>query len=126
MATLYEPVTTIADALDPNIVKVVTDTDGRAVYFSRAPIPWSRDHFPDRLADNIQLKRHLGIYAYRVDLLNQFVQWGSCVLEETEKLEQLRVIWHGVSIHIDEACETIPPGIDTMADLEKARQILGC
>ena len=134
MATLFEYCTTAAQVFDPNIVKVVTTehTENnltQALYFSRAPMPWYRDGFdhqslPQSLPTEIQYKRHLGIYAYRVSLLNQFVTWPMAQLEMVEKLEQLRVLANGHQINIELACESIPPGVDTQADLDLVRQLL--
>jgi 3-deoxy-manno-octulosonate cytidylyltransferase (CMP-KDO synthetase) len=126
MATLYETTSDLNDILDPNVVKVVTDAEQRALYFSRAPIPWARDDFsaqPPRLPAGVTYKRHLGIYGYRVELLHRFVAWPPAPLELVEKLEQLRVLWHGESIHIEAACEAIPPGIDTEQDLARVRAL---
>jgi len=124
MATLSEPIESVDDLEDPNIVKVVTDGSGRALYFSRAPIPWPRDEFardPRRLPGAFVAQRHLGIYAYRVTLLDRFVGWQPAPIEQVEKLEQLRAMWHGVGIHVETAAANVPPGIDTAADLERAR-----
>lgn len=128
IATLSEPIDCIDDLFDTNIVKVITDHRGYAVYFSRAAIPWSRDSF---IADHKKLpptfiyQRHLGIYAYRVKLLNDFVTWQASPLELTERLEQLRALWYGARIHVTEAVVSIPPGVDTQKDLERVRTILG-
>ena len=122
MATLSEPICELDDLLDPNIVKVVTNQQGMALYFSRAPIPWPRDDFASEnrmMPAEQSYQRHLGIYAYRVNLLKRFVNWPVSQLEETEKLEQLRAMWHGVSIHVDQAIETMPPGIDTENDVQR-------
>ena len=69
-------------------------------------------------------QRHLGIYAYRVSLLNRYVRWEPTILEKTEKLEQLRALWHGIEIHVEQAVENIPPGIDTETDLQRIRAVL--
>jgi 3-deoxy-manno-octulosonate cytidylyltransferase (CMP-KDO synthetase) len=127
MATLSEGIDDIDDLLDPNIVKVTTNSNSMAMYFSRAPIPWARDEFAGgnkKLPVGIKYQRHLGIYAYRVSLLNQYVGWDQTLLEETEKLEQLRVLWHGVEIHVARAVENIPPGIDTEKDLRRTLALL--
>ena len=121
VATLCEPVTSLELLLDRNVVKVVTDTNNCALYFSRAPIPWPRDHFADAqssLPDTYEYRRHIGLYAYRVDLLHKFVAWPMAELEKTEALEQLRFMYQGVKIHVDDAAETVPPGVDTEADLQ--------
>jgi 3-deoxy-manno-octulosonate cytidylyltransferase (CMP-KDO synthetase) len=127
VATLCERITDTAVFLDPNAVKVVFDDEGYALYFSRAPIPWPRDAFKDSknsLPKNHAAFRHIGIYAYRVAFLHQFVQWSPTVLEQTESLEQLRALAHGMSIHVQEACETVPGGVDTEADLAQARSVI--
>ncbi|NKC11344.1 MAG: 3-deoxy-manno-octulosonate cytidylyltransferase [Gammaproteobacteria bacterium] len=126
MATLSEPLE--AQALhDPNVVKVVTAADGRALYFSRATIPWHRDAFAtarDLMPDTGLLQRHIGIYAYRAAFLARFVDFGPCVLETTEALEQLRALFHGFAVHVAPAREVPGPGIDTQADLEKVRALM--
>ena len=127
MATLCEPITDIAQFLDPNVVKVVRGADGRALYFSRAPMPWPRDAFArsrDELPATVSAFRHVGIYAYRVAFLHRFVGWPMGVLEATESLEQLRALENGVGIHVAEACATIPAGVDTLADLERVNRLL--
>jgi len=128
VATLSEPIHSLADFRNPNIVKVVADQAGRALYFSRAPIPWPRDHFaaPDvrELPENFSAQRHIGIYAYRVALLDRFVTWPQAPLEMIESLEQLRVMWHGELIHIAEACAAVPGGVDTEEDLLRVKQLL--
>ncbi len=132
IATLSEPITDLADFLDPNIVKVVCDGRSLAMYFSRAPIPFSRDNYLTErsVENNINLptqlicRRHLGIYAYRVSLLNDFIHWEVTAVEEVEKLEQLRALYNGVNIHVAESLETIPPGIDTQSDLDRTLDLL--
>jgi 3-deoxy-manno-octulosonate cytidylyltransferase (CMP-KDO synthetase) len=129
IATLCESVESLEDVLDPNIVKVVMDEDNIALYFSRAPIPWDRDNFPDTFqnqtaASLIRYWRHVGIYAYRVSFLNQYVTWSPDVVEQLEKLEQLRALRKGIRIHVAEALEPIPPGVDTNKDLERIRKLI--
>lgn len=127
IATLSEVIDDIADLMDPNIVKVVVNHDSNAMYFSRAPIPWPRDEFSavdKSLPEFGKCQRHLGIYAYRVSLLNRYVRWEPTILEKTEKLEQLRALWHGIEIHVEQAVENIPPGIDTETDLQRIRAVL--
>jgi 3-deoxy-manno-octulosonate cytidylyltransferase (CMP-KDO synthetase) len=127
MATLSEEIDCAADLIDPNIVKVVTNQKSMAMYFSRAAIPYPRDEFAAQeksLPVFINCQRHLGIYAYRVALLNRYVQWQPTALEKTEKLEQLRALWHGVDIHVAQAIENIPPGIDTEKDLQRTLAML--
>jgi len=120
MATLCHPIKNEKDYRDPNVVKVVCDREGYALYFSRSPIP----HFRKLLTLNVELRicfRHIGIYAYRVALLQQFVTWPVSALERTEKLEQLRAMENGAEIRIAQACVAIPGGVDTAADLERVR-----
>lgn len=129
VATLCEPIARQSDFCNPNVVKVVTDQKGRALYFSRAPIPWPRDAFSENgQAHNLRkapaARRHIGIYAYRVGLLHRFVSWPQAPLETLESLEQLRVLWQGESIHVQEACEPVPGGVDTAEDLERVRKVL--
>jgi 3-deoxy-manno-octulosonate cytidylyltransferase (CMP-KDO synthetase) len=128
VATLSEPIHSLDDFRNPNIVKVVADKTGKALYFSRAPIPWPRDHFAkaeaNSLPDNFPAQRHIGIYAYRVALLNRFITWPQAQLEQIESLEQLRVLANGEVIHIAEACAAVPGGVDTEVDLLRVKAIL--
>lgn len=127
VATLYEPINQWSDFTNPNIVKVVARPDGLALYFSRAPIPWDRDRYQGgevSLSEGSQCFRHIGLYAYRVGLLHQFVGWPMGALEQIEKLEQLRVLENGHAIHLAEACESFEGGVDTPADLERVSQLL--
>lgn len=128
VATLCEPIADLATFRDPNAVKVVRDTHNRALYFSRAPIPWPRDQFSKGAPEqNVHLElaaRHIGIYAYRVKLLHDFVGWPMAPLESIEKLEQLRVLWQGKIIHVDEACVAVPGGVDTEEDLARIRSMM--
>ena len=126
VATLCEPIARPGDVFDPNIVKVVVNGQGRALYFSRAPVPWSRAAFsegvPAELAAGWQ--RHIGIYAYRVDALREFVSWPVGHLERVEALEQLRLLERGRDIAVAEAVAPVPGGVDTPADAERVRRIL--
>lgn len=128
VATLSEPIHSLDDFRNPNIVKVVADENGKALYFSRAPIPWPRDHFATAnvisLPDNFPAQRHIGIYAYRVALLHRFVNWPQAELEKIESLEQLRVLAQGEAIHVAPACMQVPGGVDTEADLIRVKAIL--
>lgn len=128
VATLCEPIVDVADFDNPNVVKAVADQGGMALYFSRAPIPWPRDHRLARapgLPEGLDARRHLGIYAYRVRELREFVTWPVAPLERLECLEQLRFLWHGRRIHLAEACAPVPGGVDTEADLARVIDILG-
>jgi len=127
VATLCEAITDVSEFMDPNAVKVVFDQQGYALYFSRAPIPWPRDAFKnsrDVLPSQHPAFRHIGIYAYRAAFLHQFVQWPPALLEQTESLEQLRAMAHGVRIHVQEACAVVPGGVDTDADVARIKSIL--
>jgi 3-deoxy-manno-octulosonate cytidylyltransferase (CMP-KDO synthetase) len=122
ICTLYAPVADETEFRNPNAVKLVTDEQGGVLYFSRAPIPWPRDGLT---AANLALaKRHIGLYAYRVGVLKRFVTWPVSPVEDSEKLEQLRAMHHGVTIHAERCCEFIPAGVDTAADLEHIRSLL--
>ena len=118
IATLCEKIVREQEHSDPNAVKVVFSRDGFAHYFSRACIPHTgASNPPDRY-------RHIGIYAYRVEILDQFVSWPVSDLEATENLEQLRALNNGVKIHVDRWEEPMPAGVDTPEDLEALRQLL--
>lgn len=113
IATLCERITDVDVFLDPNAVKVVFDEYGYALYFSRAPIPWPRDAFKQtqmELPPQLAANRHVGIYAYRAGFLHQFISWSPTALEQTESLEQLRAMAHGVRIHVAEVCVPVPGG----------------
>lgn len=128
IATLAEPISDVAALFNPNVVKVASDLNGLALTFSRAPLPWARDAFAadrDTLPANVPYRRHIGIYAYRAGFLHDFVAWSPCWLENTECLEQLRALWHGVRIHVADALEAPPAGVDTQEDLDRVRRLLG-
>lgn len=121
MSTLAVPLSSTEEINNPNIVKVVSDKAGYALYFSRSVIPFDRDSkFQGELASHY--RRHIGIYAYRAGFIQRYVDWPASTLEQIESLEQLRVLWHGEAIHVDTALETPAVGVDTPADLEHARQ----
>ncbi|GAA0488078.1 MULTISPECIES: 3-deoxy-manno-octulosonate cytidylyltransferase [Tatumella] len=125
MATLAVPITDAEEAFNPNAVKVVTDHQGYALYFSRATIPWDRQRYAEsREQAGDTLLRHIGIYAYRAGFIRRYIRWEPCALEQTELLEQLRVLWYGEKIHVDVALETPSVGVDTLADLQRVRDIL--
>lgn len=127
VATLAEPIHGAAELFNPNVVKVVSDEQGYALYFSRAPIPWNRDAFAVTTAELPQgsrYLRHIGLYAYRAGFIKEYVGWPACPLEGVESLEQLRVLWHGHKIHVAEAQAATVAGVDTPQDLERVRQLL--
>ena len=119
VATLCEPFGSVIDFVNPNAVKVVSGASGNAHYFSRAPIPFPRDKSlgsDNSLPD--EARRHIGIYAYKVASLNQFIDWDIAPLEQLESLEQLRFLANGIAIHVADACVSVPGGVDTEEDLE--------
>jgi 3-deoxy-manno-octulosonate cytidylyltransferase (CMP-KDO synthetase) len=128
IATLAEPISDVETLFNPNAVKVLADLHGLALTFSRAPLPWARDAFAlsrETLPAQVPYRRHIGIYAYRAGFLQDFVAWGPCWLEDTESLEQLRALWHGVRIHVADALQSPPAGVDTLEDLQRVRALLG-
>jgi len=125
MATLAVHIHDVEEAFNPNAVKVLTDKDGYAMYFSRSTIPYDRARFlnEDSIASigDFYL-RHIGIYAYRAGFIKDYVQWPASQLEQIESLEQLRVLWQGEKIHVAVAETRLEvEGVDTPEDLEKAR-----
>jgi len=128
LATLCTPVTSIGELLDPAVVKVVRRADARALYFSRAPIPWHRDDAPAGWETQRNFSgawRHLGLYAYRVAALQRLAIAPPAPLEQAEKLEQLRALHLGMAISVGEALEQPGPGVDTPGDLERVRGMIG-
>lgn len=128
IATACHPITDAAEFFNPNVVKVVVDARGRALYFSRAPIPWARDAFAatrGSLPPGLPARRHVGLYAYRAGFLKRFAQLPPSALERNESLEQLRALAHGVGIAVLELAQPLPPGIDTPEDLAHVRRLLG-
>ncbi|TRN26804.1 3-deoxy-manno-octulosonate cytidylyltransferase [Vibrio furnissii] len=125
MATLAVEISDAEEVFNPNAVKVVTDKDGYALYFSRASIPWDRDNFANDKTIVQPLMRHIGIYAYRAGFINTYIHWQPSQLEKIESLEQLRVLWYGEKIHVAVALEAPPAGVDTPEDLEAVRRIVG-
>ena len=130
IATLCEAIEREDDVFDPAVVKVVFDGDGRAAYFSRAPIPYCRGRFDARAGTApVPLPhrlhhRHIGLYAYRASFLDRFASLAPAPSERAESLEQLRAIHHGYPIHVEAARERPGPGVDTAADLERVRAII--
>lgn len=123
IATLSTPIATHAEFLDPNVVKVVADLQGRALYFSRAAIPCTRDAAVDDEGSHALdgAMRHIGVYAYRVGALRKLVQLAPSPLEQRERLEQLRALQNGMVIAVARASVVPEPGVDTEADLRRAR-----
>ncbi len=131
MGTAAHAIDTQAELDDPNVVKVVIDAAGRAMYFSRAPIPWWRDaRAAAASSSNAAVPsppplRHIGLYAYRAGFLRRFTTLSPSPLEAIESLEQLRVLWHGERIAVHVSRSRPGPGVDTPADLERVRAMLG-
>jgi 3-deoxy-manno-octulosonate cytidylyltransferase (CMP-KDO synthetase) len=123
MATLAHPIHADADFRNPNIVKVITDEQGYALYFSRAPVPWPRDAFAagQSLPGDLPALRHIGLYAYRASFLSAFGSLAPAPPERFEMLEQLRALWHGYRIAVAVTEDVPGAGIDTPEDLERVR-----
>lgn len=127
ISTVCARITSPAELFDPNIVKVVFDQAGYALYFSRAPVPWHRDAFDKNGAGVSAVGdhwRHIGMYAYRAGFLRDYMQWAPCRLEQVEALEQLRALWYGRRIHVAEAVAETVAGVDTEEDLARVDALL--
>jgi 3-deoxy-manno-octulosonate cytidylyltransferase (CMP-KDO synthetase) len=120
VATVAHALTDPSEFANPNVVKLVTDKAGRALYFSRAPIAWWRDG----VGQPNQALRHVGMYAYRAGFLRRFPTLGVSPLEQIESLEQLRVLWHGERLAVHVSAELPGPGVDTPEDLERVRRLI--
>jgi 3-deoxy-manno-octulosonate cytidylyltransferase (CMP-KDO synthetase) len=126
IATAAHALRTALEFFSPNVVKVVVDRAGRALYFSRAPVPWARDAFAarrDELPAELPVLRHVGLYAYRVEFLQRFPRLERAAIEHFESLEQLRALWHGERIAVLPLAGELPPGVDTQADLDLVRRV---
>ena len=126
IATACHPITDPAEAFNPNVVKVVIDHDGYALYFSRATIPWARDAFAasrDEVPPGLPLYRHYGLYAYRVAFLRMYPTLAPAPIERFEALEQLRALWHGARIVVLVTRGTPAPGVDTPQDLARVQAL---
>ncbi|HEY9398163.1 MAG TPA: 3-deoxy-manno-octulosonate cytidylyltransferase [Burkholderiales bacterium] len=132
IASACHAIDNAADMFNPNVVKVVCDRAGYAMYFSRAPIPYARDAFADRGVENsrdmpagLAAYRHLGIYAYRAAFLRAYTRLAPAPIERFESLEQLRALWHGYRIAMVITDTAPPAGVDTPEDLERTRALFG-
>jgi 3-deoxy-manno-octulosonate cytidylyltransferase (CMP-KDO synthetase) len=133
IVTSWEPIESVEDLLNPDLVKIVLDDSDRAIYFSRSPIPYPRDAAkkygdPEVALRNVpellqQFRKHTGLYVYRRDVLLDFTRWPPSQLEQLESLEQLRALEHGVGIKAIKAC-TMSTGVDTVEDLERVRELV--
>ncbi|MDE1231495.1 3-deoxy-manno-octulosonate cytidylyltransferase [Vibrio aestuarianus] len=126
IATLMQRIEKVQDFMNPNVVKVAKGENNKALYFSRAPIPFPRDEYQAELASLPagDYFRHIGLYAYRVATLKAITELPEHPLEELEKLEQLRPLAHGIGIVVDQACVAPEHGIDTLEDLERVRAVI--
>ncbi len=135
IATAAHPLRDTAEFFSPHVVKVLTDATGRALYFSRAPVPWSRDAFaastgrtsadaPPELPADLPALRHLGLYAYRAEFLLRYPTLARAAIETHESLEQLRALWHGIGIAVLTLHAPLPPGVDTPEDLQRVRAMI--
>ncbi len=129
IATAAHPIAAVSELFDPNVVKVVCDRHGYALYFSRAPIPYARDAFAGAASAatfpaGLPALRHIGLYAYRVGFLRTYAALAPAPVERFEALEQLRALWHGHRIAVALAAAPPPPGVDTPEDLERVRRAL--
>lgn len=128
MSTAAHAIDEPGEFANPNVVKVVVDGAGRALYFSRAPIPWWRDGYGQgigKLPPANQPLRHIGLYGYQAGFLRRFPTLPPCPLEAVESLEQLRVLWHGERISVHVSAVRPGPGVDTPEDLARVRALLG-
>ena len=133
IVTTWEPIDSIDDLLNPDLVKVVLDEDENAVYFSRSPVPYPRDvvkrygslqaAWENETELSKLFRKHTGLYVYRRDVLLEFTKWPQSQLEKTEALEQLRALAHGVKIKVVAACAT-STGVDTVEDLARVRELV--
>ncbi len=127
MATLCEPIEDVETLFSPHTVKVSRNAAHFAINFSRAPLPWARDEFelvPKQMPKNWRYTRHVGLYAYRAGFVKRYVSWPPCELELVERLEQLRVLWHGERILVEEALVEAGIGVDTQAQLDRVRALM--
>ncbi len=128
IATVAHPIRDAADFFNPNVVKVVCRADGDAAYFSRAPIPYARDHFArenggETLPADFPAYRHVGLYAYRASFLKAYAGLTAAPTEQFESLEQLRALWHGYRISVTLIDSAPAPGVDTPEDAERMRKL---
>jgi 3-deoxy-manno-octulosonate cytidylyltransferase (CMP-KDO synthetase) len=128
MSTAAHAIDSVADLANPNVVKVVLDAQQRALYFTRAPVPWWRDGHAQGLTTlpSPPPLRHVGLYGYRAGFLRSFPALPPSPLEQIESLEQLRVLWHGHRIAVHVAQQAPGPGVDTPEDLERVRALHAC
>jgi 3-deoxy-manno-octulosonate cytidylyltransferase (CMP-KDO synthetase) len=127
VATLAAPIESTDELFDPNVVKVVLDSHRFALYFSRAPVPWARDEFGADvrlLPAGVAYWRHIGIYAYSAGFIRTYAAWPDSPLEQVERLEQLRILWHGERIFVVPVTQAPAAGVDTAEDAHRVDLIL--
>ena len=124
VSTACHPISDYNDFISPNNVKVVLDKNSQALYFSRAPIPFPRDEFTQKIIGKEGFYKHIGIYAYRAKFLKSYKDLGQAVLEDIEKLEQLRILYAGYKIGVVRSKDAPITGVDTPEDLAKVRKLL--
>lgn len=126
IATLAAEIDSVEEVFNPHAVKVVLDHQGYAMYFSRAAIPWHREEFQQEniTACSAGYLRHIGMYAYRVNFLQRYVQWETSALEKIEMLEQLRILWQGEKIRVGIVAKAPEAGVDTEEDLFRVEQYM--
>ncbi len=124
ISSICERITKGEELFNPSVVKVVLNWRNYAIYFSRAPIPWDMEQFKDQenASPNDQHYKHVGLYAYRVSFLQEYIQWPPSPLEQIESLEQLRILWNGSRMHMVISKDRIPPEVNTPEDLERAKE----
>ncbi len=130
IATACHPIHDREAVFNPNVVKVVMDREGYALYFSRAPIPYARDAYADGVTHGampagIPIFRHIGIYAYKASFLHAYAGLAVSPIEQLESLEQLRALWHGYRISVAETQHAPAAGVDTQEDLLRVRAYVG-
>ncbi|PCI22963.1 MAG: 3-deoxy-manno-octulosonate cytidylyltransferase [Piscirickettsiaceae bacterium] len=125
VASLCAPIKNAEEVFNPNAVKVVRDANDYALYFSRAPIPWDRENFPNNTSTQQKVHyRHIGIYSYTAGFLRRYVTWPACVLEQLESLEQLRILYQGERILVPAVDQVPEAGVDTQEDLDRINTLL--
>lgn len=125
ISSLCERITDGTELFNSSVVKVVLNWRNYAMYFSRAPIPWDVEKFKDQTGTPNEFHyKHIGLYAYRVSFLQEYIEWPPCPLEKVESLEQLRVLWNGIRLHMAISKEKIPMEVNTKADLDKVLKLM--
>lgn len=128
VSTLATPIRNVTEIFDPNVVKVVTNSEGYALYFSRASIPWDREHFHNDGSGTVEHEasylRHIGIYGYTAGFLKRFIDWPVSQLETIERLEQLRILWNGEPIRVKTVEQLPETGVDTESDLIRVENLM--